>query len=39
MDQDREHSPLVRAEGAVEVITDGLSIAEVIDRLAEIVAC
>jgi cytidylate kinase len=39
MDQDREHSPLIRAEGAVEVDTDGLSIEEVIDRLAEITAC
>ena len=37
-DKGREHSPLVRAEGAVTVVTDGLSIPEVIDRLAEIVA-
>jgi cytidylate kinase len=37
MDQGREHSPLVKAAGAVEVVTDGLSIEEVIDRLVAIV--
>jgi cytidylate kinase len=33
-DRSREHSPLIRAEGAVEVDTTGLSIDEVVTRLA-----
>jgi len=36
-DRGREHSPLVRAEGAIDLLTDGLSIAEVVDRAMEIV--
>jgi CMP/dCMP kinase len=37
-DSTREHSPLVRAEGAVELDTTGLSIAEVVARIAALVA-
>jgi cytidylate kinase len=36
-DSGREHSPLVRAPGAIEVVTDGLSIEEVVEVLARIV--
>ena len=36
-DESREHSPLVRAEGAIELVTDGLSIEEVVGRLVAIV--
>ncbi|MGC4046037.1 MAG: (d)CMP kinase [Armatimonas sp.] len=34
-DAERETSPLVRAEGAIEVITDGLTPAELIQKLVE----
>ena len=37
-DSSREVGPLVKASDAVEVVTDGLSIVEVVDRLADIVA-
>lgn len=33
-DRSREHSPLIRAEGAIEVVTDGLTIEQVVDVLA-----
>ncbi|MEN8148984.1 MAG: (d)CMP kinase [Planctomycetota bacterium] len=33
-DMGREHSPLILAEGAVVIETDGLSIDEVVDRIA-----
>jgi cytidylate kinase len=36
-DQDREHSPLVRAPGAVELDTSGLSVDEVVERIVELV--
>lgn len=36
-DMEREHSPLRKAEDAVEFYTDGLTVDEVIARLAEIV--
>jgi CMP/dCMP kinase len=36
-DQSREHSPLVLAPGAVELDTSGLSIDEVVERIAELV--
>ena len=38
IDSTRADSPLRRAADAVLVITDGLSIAQVVDRLAEVVA-
>jgi cytidylate kinase len=37
-DSSRAVGPLVKAQDAVEVVTDGLSIDEVVDRLADIVA-
>ncbi|HEY7454009.1 MAG TPA: (d)CMP kinase [Thermoleophilaceae bacterium] len=36
-DMDREHSPLVRADGAVELDTTGLSVDEVVERIVELV--
>jgi cytidylate kinase len=36
-DEGREHSPLTLAPGAVEVDTSGLSIAEVVERIAALV--
>jgi cytidylate kinase len=36
-DMERKHSPLRRAEDAVEFVTDGLTIDEVVDRLAGLV--
>jgi cytidylate kinase len=36
-DMDREHSPLVRAAGAIELDTSGLSIDEVVERIVELV--
>ena len=36
-DEEREHSPLVRAEDAVELDTSGLSIDEVVARIVELV--
>lgn len=36
-DMEREHSPLCRAEDAMEVITDGLTVEQVIDRLEQTV--
>ena len=36
-DMDREHSPLKRAPGAVEVDTTGLTVDEVVERIAELV--
>jgi cytidylate kinase len=36
-DSEREHSPLVRAPDAVEVDTTGLSIDEVVARIASLV--
>jgi len=36
-DTEREHAPLLKAEDAVELITDGLSIEEVVDRLEKVV--
>src|SRR5688572_30495442 len=36
-DMDREHSPLVQAPGAVELDTTGLSVDEVVRRIAELV--
>jgi cytidylate kinase len=36
-DMDREHSPLMLAPGAVELDTSGLSIAEVVERIVELV--
>jgi cytidylate kinase len=36
-DMEREHSPLRRAPDAVELVTDGLSVEEVVERLAAIV--
>jgi cytidylate kinase len=36
-DMEREHSPLRRAEDAVEVLTDGLDIDGVVERLFRIV--
>jgi cytidylate kinase len=36
-DMEREHSPLRRAPDAVEVVTDGLTIEQVLDRLEAIV--
>ncbi len=36
-DEEREHSPLVRAEDAVELDTSGLSIDEVVVRIVELV--
>jgi cytidylate kinase len=36
-DRTREHSPLVAAEGAVEVDTTGLTIGEVVERIAALV--
>jgi cytidylate kinase len=37
-DSEREHSPLERAPGAVELDTSGLSLDEVVERLAGLVA-
>jgi cytidylate kinase len=37
-DRGRDHSPLVRAEGSVDLLTDGLSIEEVVDRAIAIVS-
>jgi CMP/dCMP kinase len=37
-DTEREHSPLARAPGAVELDTTGLSIDEVVARIAELVS-
>lgn len=37
-DREREHSPLAKAPGAVEVATDGRSVEELIERLAGLVA-
>jgi cytidylate kinase len=36
-DMDREHSPLTHAPGAVELDTTGLSVDEVVVRIAELV--
>jgi CMP/dCMP kinase len=36
-DSTREHSPLRKAEDAVEVITDGLTLEQVVDRLEALV--
>jgi CMP/dCMP kinase len=36
-DIEREHSPLMAAPGAIELDTTGLSIEEVVDRIAELV--
>lgn len=36
-DMEREHSPLRKAEDAVELITDGLSIEQVLERLEQLV--
>jgi len=36
-DMDREHSPLMRAPGAVEVDTTGLDIDGVVERIVELV--
>lgn len=36
-DMDREHSPLMRAPGAVELDTSGLSVDEVVQRVVELV--
>jgi CMP/dCMP kinase len=36
-DMDREHSPLMRAPGAVELDTSGLSVHEVVERIVELV--
>jgi cytidylate kinase len=36
-DMDREHSPLARAPGAVELDTSGLSVDEVVERIVELV--
>ena len=36
-DMDREHSPLVKAPGAVELDTSGLSVDEVVERVVELV--
>jgi CMP/dCMP kinase len=36
-DMDREHSPLVRAPGAVELDTSGLSVDQVVERIVELV--
>jgi len=36
-DREREHSPLERAADAVELDTSGLSVDEVVDRIAELV--
>jgi cytidylate kinase len=37
-DSTRAHAPLRKADGAVEVITDGLGIDEVVERIARLVA-
>ena len=36
-DESREHSPLMRAPGAIELDTSGLSIDEVVERIVELV--
>ena len=36
-DMDREHSPLMRAPGAVEVDTSGLSVDQVVERIVQLV--
>jgi CMP/dCMP kinase len=36
-DESREHSPLAVAPGAVELDTDGLSVDEVVERIARLV--
>ena len=36
-DMDREHSPLVRAAGATELDTSGLSVDEVVERIVDLV--
>lgn len=36
-DMEREHSPLRKAEDAVELVTDGLSIEQVLERLEQLV--
>jgi cytidylate kinase len=36
-DMDREHSPLMRAPGAVDVDTSGLTVDQVVERIAELV--
>jgi CMP/dCMP kinase len=36
-DEEREHSPLVKADDAVELDTSGLSVDEVVDRIAGLV--
>ncbi len=36
-DMDREHSPLMRAPGAVELDTSGLSVEQVVERIVELV--
>jgi cytidylate kinase len=36
-DTDREHSPLVRAPGAVELDTSGLTVDQVVERIVELV--
>ena len=36
-DQEREVAPLVKAEGAIEISTDGLSIDQVVDKILEYV--
>ena len=36
-DMDREHSPLMRAPGAVDLDTSGLSVDEVVERIVQLV--
>ncbi|MGV3721621.1 MAG: (d)CMP kinase [Actinomycetota bacterium] len=36
-DTEREHAPLLKADDALEVVTDGLAIDEVVDRLEKVV--
>jgi cytidylate kinase len=36
-DMDREHSPLIRAPGAVDVDTSGLTVDQVVERIAGLV--
>jgi cytidylate kinase len=36
-DQEREHSPLKLAPGAVELDTSGLSVDEVVERVVDLV--
>ncbi|HYP47946.1 MAG TPA: (d)CMP kinase [Thermoleophilaceae bacterium] len=36
-DSEREHSPLARAPGAEELVTDGLSVDEVVERIVQMI--